>query len=306
MKTTPVVTVPATCITKGSHAYVAEFASGAFEAQAKTAEDIDIDENAHGWDDAAYAWADDCGSVTATSTCVLDHSHVAAETAKTASEVTKAATCTEKGETTYTAAFESSAFATQTETLANVAALGHDWGEWEVTTPATEASEGVETRTCARCGQAETRAIPMVLAYRYVGADDPSWQKGSADALTLTFKRSLDDGLTFGLFDGIEVDGATVPATGAGGRANYTAEAGSLVLHLQPAYLEALPEGDHALSVLFEDGSVQATFTVKAAPASTKAAAAKTGDAPALPAALGALSVAALAALLAARRKRRA
>ena len=42
-------------------------------------------------------------------------------------------------------------------------ALGHDWGEWVVTTPATATEEGVETRTCKRdASHQETRAIPTV------------------------------------------------------------------------------------------------------------------------------------------------
>lgn len=41
-----------------------------------------------------------------------------------------------------------------------IAATGHDWGDWEVTTPATCTADGVETRTCKVCGETETRAIP--------------------------------------------------------------------------------------------------------------------------------------------------
>lgn len=43
-----------------------------------------------------------------------------------------------------------------------VSALGHDWNEWEEKTPATEETEGEETRTCKRegCGEVETRSIP--------------------------------------------------------------------------------------------------------------------------------------------------
>lgn len=36
----------------------------------------------------------------------------------------------------------------------------HIWGEWEVTTPATEETEGEETRTCTVCSKTETQAIP--------------------------------------------------------------------------------------------------------------------------------------------------
>lgn len=42
-----------------------------------------------------------------------------------------------------------------------IPALGHDWGDWTVTTPATCTNEGVETRTCKRDpSHVETRTIP--------------------------------------------------------------------------------------------------------------------------------------------------
>jgi len=43
-----------------------------------------------------------------------------------------------------------------------IAALGHNWGAWTVTTPATATTPGVETRTCVRsgCNATETRTIP--------------------------------------------------------------------------------------------------------------------------------------------------
>ena len=42
-----------------------------------------------------------------------------------------------------------------------IPALGHDWGDWTVTTPATCTEEGVETRICNRnSSHVETRTIP--------------------------------------------------------------------------------------------------------------------------------------------------
>ena len=42
-----------------------------------------------------------------------------------------------------------------------IPALGHDWGDWTVTTPATCTNEGVETRICKRDpSHVETRTIP--------------------------------------------------------------------------------------------------------------------------------------------------
>ena len=47
-----------------------------------------------------------------------------------------------------------------------IPAMGHSWGDWVVTTPATEDDEGVRTRTCVRCGESEEQVIP-VLAHTH-------------------------------------------------------------------------------------------------------------------------------------------
>ena len=47
------------------------------------------------------------------------------------------------------------------KTTEKISALGHDWGDWTVTTPATCTNEGVETRICNRDpSHVETRTIP--------------------------------------------------------------------------------------------------------------------------------------------------
>ncbi|MDO5477280.1 MAG: hypothetical protein Q4F43_09255 [Eubacteriales bacterium] len=45
---------------------------------------------------------------------------------------------------------------------------GHDWGEWEVTKPATELEEGEETRTCNNDStHTETRPVPVLTEHRF-------------------------------------------------------------------------------------------------------------------------------------------
>ncbi len=71
--------------------------------------------------------------------------------------VTKAATCTEDGETTYTCKREGCG---QTKKEA-ILATGHKWGAWTTTTEATQDAPGVETRTCENnSSHTETRTIP--------------------------------------------------------------------------------------------------------------------------------------------------
>jgi len=89
------------------------------------------------------------------------HSHTA---------VTTPPTCAAQGFTTYTCACEDS----YVDDYVN--ALGHDWGAWVVTAPATEDAEGVETRVCGRngCGASETRPVGKLdHAHNFVGVTTP-------------------------------------------------------------------------------------------------------------------------------------
>ena len=204
--------------------------------------------------------------MTATRTCLRDPSHMEQETVTAGAITYVQPTCTEPGKATVISQpFANPGFLPQSQSDQDVPALGHEWGEWVVTKPATETEEGQETRTCARCGETETRAIPARIAYSYVGPDGQAWTKGGTEALTFTFKRSFADELTFGLFAGIEVDGKAVPEKDTSDKKNYTVESGSLILQLQPSFLETLAEGDHTVTSRFQDGSASATFTVKAA-----------------------------------------
>ncbi|MDR0913972.1 MAG: dockerin type I domain-containing protein [Oscillospiraceae bacterium] len=41
-----------------------------------------------------------------------------------------------------------------------IPATGHNFGEWQISTPATCTTDGEETRTCSNCGEEETKVIP--------------------------------------------------------------------------------------------------------------------------------------------------
>ena len=43
-----------------------------------------------------------------------------------------------------------------------IPALGHNFGEWKTTKPATTTEEGTKTRTCSRCSKVETAAIEKI------------------------------------------------------------------------------------------------------------------------------------------------
>lgn len=68
-----------------------------------------------------------------------------------------AATCTKGGKT---AGVKCSVCGTVLTAPTETAALGHSWGDWEITKPAAEAEDGEKSRTCSRCNETETQVIP--------------------------------------------------------------------------------------------------------------------------------------------------
>ena len=96
----------------------------------------------HNWNDAVYTWNDDGSTWTAARTCKNDKSHTETSKATVTDTQTKAPTCTEKGETTYTATFETDWATTQKKVLADIPATGHHYVEGK----------------CSVCGAIETTA----------------------------------------------------------------------------------------------------------------------------------------------------
>lgn len=83
----------------------------------------------HNWNDAVYTWSDDGSTCTAARTCKNDKSHTETSKATVTDTQTKASTCTEKGETTYTATFEADWATTQKKVLADIPATDHHYVE---------------------------------------------------------------------------------------------------------------------------------------------------------------------------------
>ena len=111
----------------------------------------------HQWNTPIYTWSADNSTVTAKRVCSRDASHVETETVNVTSEVTQPATCTEKGQTTYTsAAFTNNAFSVQTKTLTNINALGHTIVTDSAVAP-TDCRPGLtEGSHCSVCGEVLT------------------------------------------------------------------------------------------------------------------------------------------------------
>ncbi|MBO4676201.1 MAG: leucine-rich repeat protein, partial [Oscillospiraceae bacterium] len=151
VQTTRSVKTPATCIAAGEAEYTAVFENTAFEKQTKAEE---IPATGHAWGAVNYEWSADNGSVTATRACANDPNHVETETVRTTRSVKIPATCTAAGEAEYTAAFENTAFETQTKTE-EIPKLPHSYGE-----PIWTWSDGYDTAlalfSCGQCGDIRT------------------------------------------------------------------------------------------------------------------------------------------------------
>ncbi|MDO4973495.1 MAG: hypothetical protein Q4E38_04730 [Eubacteriales bacterium] len=107
----------------------------------------DGDPLGHKWGEPVYEWAEDLSSVTALRICGNDPSHTESETVETTREETKSPTCTEAGETVFSAQFTNGVFAPQSRTEALPEALGHAWGEPEYEW-AEDLSSVIATRVC--------------------------------------------------------------------------------------------------------------------------------------------------------------
>ncbi len=143
-------------------ALLAKIASGELTISDNLAErpavDILVDYNCyfgHEWGEPTYTWSDDNATVTAERVCQNEDIHIEREIVEPTAELLKAATCTEAGETKYTAVFENPAFAQQTKTAAYPAATGHTAAaavkENEVAPTCTEKGSYDEVVYCSVC-----------------------------------------------------------------------------------------------------------------------------------------------------------
>ncbi|MCL2796945.1 MAG: hypothetical protein FWD58_02680, partial [Firmicutes bacterium] len=126
-----------------------------------------------------------------------------------------------------------------------IPALGHNWGDWIVTTPPTETEDGVETRICSRCGETETKPIPF-MTYS-VTAEFGAWDGNGNASSTINADHTK--------FVKLLLDGKTVDPS------HYTVTEGSTVITLKESYLKTLDNGTHIFVAEFSDG-VSETITL--------------------------------------------
>jgi hypothetical protein len=110
----------------------------------------------------------------------------------------------------------------------------------------------------------EIKKDPVKGVYKYIG-EAAKYTKGSKKAVTIIFKRTENDEITFNMFAGVKTaKGNLVSGT------HYTAKKGSVEITLLPEYLETLEVGKTAITVSFQDGD-PVTIELEVAPAQQQA-----------------------------------
>ena len=148
---------PAGCTQDG---YSGDYYCTICEAEVKSGKTLEA--YGHSYDTSQYTWgigADGKVNCTAVKTCTREGcneeetEHRVTETVTAKVQVTKAATCTEKGTRTYTASFTKEGFSEAKTREESIAATGHELTEVE-TKEATAAEPGNKAYfTCAHCGK---------------------------------------------------------------------------------------------------------------------------------------------------------
>ena len=220
----PTETVP------GETTYTAAFDESWATAQTKVIADIPA--TGSEWNAPEYEWSEDGSSCIATRTHKTEADRKETATATITQKVAKAPTCTEKGETTYTATFSESWATTQSKTMEDIQATGHKY----------------ENGKCTVCGAIDGSFQPVIIA----GANG-TWKKGSEDGLSFTSNAA------FAHFQKVQVDGKDLDTS------SYTVEEGSTIVTLKPEYLETLSIGKHTFAIVSETGIASTEFNVTAA-----------------------------------------
>lgn len=153
---TSAVTVVATCEETGTRTFTANFTEEGFVTQQTTEV---IAATGHNYNVPTYNWSNGHSACTATKVCTNNNTHIITETAVSA--VVMTATCEEAGTKTFTANFTKEGFETQ-QVIENIAALGHDWSEWQTTVASTCSTQGTQVRTCSRNAEhTESQSLPL-------------------------------------------------------------------------------------------------------------------------------------------------
>ena len=261
VKVTSAVKTPATCTEKGVTTYTATV-----EFNGKTYTDTkdltDIPTTGHSYGEPVWNWSEDGKTCTVTFICEKDETHKETPKVKITSVVKTPATCTEAGVTTYTATVEFNGKTyTDTKDLADIPAIGHKLTKTEAKAPTSTDTGNIEYWYCKVCdkyfsdekAEHEITLEDTIIAKlpKLISGANQEWTKGSKDGLTFKVDTDINE------FKKVLVDGKELKDT------NYDIKSGSTILTLKSSFLDTLSAGKHQICLEFNNGTIEAYFTVK-------------------------------------------
>ncbi len=104
----------------------------------------------------------------------------------------------------------------------------------------------------------EVYAVWKNTRYEFVNGENAVHERGSGN-LRIQVRNVVDDTETFDKFHDLILDGFWVNPT------HYELKRGSVIIDLEGKYLDKLSEGEHNITLTFEDGDASTTLTVKSA-----------------------------------------
>ncbi len=143
---------------------------------------------------------------------------------------------------------------------------------------ATSATYRVYTEDCSmngyryqclvsnRAGSVTSDAAVLTVTYKITQGAGASWQKNSSNGLTFKGSGAYDK------FKSVKVDGERLSGS------NYTKSSDPTVITLSASYLQNLTNGTHTLTIVWEDGSAEAEFSIGGTAVSSSSSTASTSS----------------------------
>lgn len=249
-----------TCTEKGETTYTATFEADWAVTQTKVLADISA--TGHSYGKPVWSWSEDGKTCTVTFTCENDATHKESPKVTVTAAVKKPATCTEAGVTTYTATVEFNGNTyTDTKDVADIPAIGHKLTKTEAKAPTSTDTGNIEYWYCEVCdkyfsdekAEHEITLEDTIIAKlpKLISGANQEWTKGSKDGLTFKVDTDINE------FKKVLVDGKELKDT------NYDIKSGSTILTLKSSFLDTLSAGKYQICLEFNNGTIEAYFTVK-------------------------------------------
>lgn len=257
----------ATCTVDGTEEYwTCEICGKHFEDESgtilTTPEENKIQATGHSYGEPVWNWSEDGKTCTVTFTCEKDETHKETPKVTVTSAEKAPATCTEAGVTTYTATVEFNGKThTDTKDVADIPAIGHKLTKTEVKVPTSTDTGNIEYWYCEVCdkyfsdekAEHEITLEDTIIAKlpKLISGANQEWTKGSKDGLTFKVDTDINE------FKKVLVDGKELKDT------NYDIKSGSTIVTLKSSFLDTLSAGKHQICLEFNNGTIEAYFTVK-------------------------------------------